>query len=467
MKTLNANLRRTFSLCVSLAALGFATPTLATNSAPIGNLDGRGQGPVNTAETLGSGGVSAGIAVESSMNTVTDDVMGVAVKDVADRHIYLERVNTATASFGVGIGSRFELDLNLRGVYEAMSQDDRAALYDDASDDGLQKQRRAGFGGVSGMLKTSLFSNDWIDVGNGLFVDSGAGWRGDYAVARSSEPTAGWLMMLTLGAKSPVELNVNGGWRYRDGAETVGQYRLRNEALYQGSLTFHATRWMGLWVGAQGRRLMIADRAAPSEFHAATGGDALAGMSFRFGDVAVSAFGGRNVKKESFGFGRRVGGLSISYVIGGSRDSGIAREISESVASDDISAAVPAVSRYEDEMSGRFDPMAELEKARAAGKTQRDDFDMIQARMAEERAQGTASIAFEDELAKYRAQEARADIQRAKQRAAIDREERAREARVSKQRAADQRRYEREAREAAAKLPSINDDDYNWSLDDH
>jgi hypothetical protein len=324
------------------------------------------------------------------------------------------------------------------------------------------------------MLKTKIIGNDWFALSVAPFVDSGAGSRGEYSVTRSSEPTAGWLAMMTLGQNGPVEFNVNGGWRYRNGSETVGDYRLRNEALYQGSLTFHATRWMGLFVAGQGRRLMMAERVegqAP-EYHASTGGNATAGMTLKFSDIAVSGFGGRAVKKDSFGFGQTVAGMSISYVIGGRHEPGFAREISESVSEGDIAAPTPAkrkakneVTVYPDEMSGKFDPMAELEKARAAGKTEKDDFDMIEARMADERARGSSSIAFEDELSKLRAEEAKMDVERTKKRDAEDRVERAREAKLSKQRTADKKRYEREAKEAAAKLPSIQDEDYNWGLE--
>jgi hypothetical protein len=423
----------------SLLALGYSLPALGVDTAPVQGLDGRATGHVLSADTLGEGRVSSSVMMRGALDAVSARAYGAGTDAVLDRS------HLAVAHLGLGLGERFELGLGLRGTYENVSHQ------------AVKDHRAQGFSGGSAMLKTRLWSGDGFGLSLAPFVESGAGKRGASTLTREEKPMAGWLVMATLGARGPVELSLNGGWRYRDGADVVGIYKIRNEAIYQAALTFHATRWADLFLAGQGRRLMIAE-GAKADYEGQTGGDLTAGLSLKSGDLTVSAWGGRNVKKDSFGFARRTAGLSLSWSVETSGTPGFARSLAEESGSAETSqvASRPA-SIYPDEMNGEFDPMAELAKAKKSGKLERDDFDMIEERMAAQRAKGTQSIAFEDELVKYRADEARREAELAKRRALVERSDRERAATAARQDQSRRVRYGTEARRAAAALPSTRE----------
>ncbi len=323
-----------FAACLVMFLAGYAGKAMGADLTPVSSYDAASTGNVSSAKTMEDGTVKTAVSISGSESVVGQDTYG-ALGNLDSEKQVLRDAHKATVFMGTSINRALELSLGLSGTYEHVRPEDRDQVYPDGNGvknpvlgdedaDGSWRSdfKQTGFSGLSLMLKMKIIDAGSLQISLAPFVETGAGEQASYSLTRSVGPKAGYIAMFSYGAKGVASLDVNAGYRYRNPEET-GDMTLRNEAFYKALAKAYAGQNIAVFVGAEGRKLMVANN---NERDASTGelvysgsesGELKAGLLVTAGDFDLSASYGRRLKGATgFGYGASSFTAGIGMTIG-------------------------------------------------------------------------------------------------------------------------------------------------------
>jgi hypothetical protein len=461
---------------LALAATAmFAGKSFAADLMPLGRLEADSTGQVSKAETLPSGAIVSGVAFETSAAAIDNGTLS----QMNEERGVLRDANRGTVHLGIGLTERLSLSLGVSGTYEHVKPEERDQLFPNAglsvAEDGWrQNVKQTGFAGATLAMKVQVVDWQGIKLSLAPFVESGAGEQATYSLTRSVSPKAGWMTALSYGAMGVGDATINAGFRYRQ-PEEIGDLILRNEAFYRMALTAYATRDVGIFLAGEGRRLMVAKAGDLKDdklnYLPKEAGEVTAGVSIKFEDVTVAAFGGSRVKgTNGFGYGRAIAGLQITTTLGNYRGNrpkhSFATEIERDEAAKAAAAkpakveAAPATAGedYSEMIGDGIDPLQAVD-----GGTDFSDANKTMEANKNAKPEVSEDEKVESELKELRAAEEKA----AAEREAIEKAEREESRRAAlKQHSQDDelmKEWMQEAEADAAGLEGITTDEANWN----
>jgi hypothetical protein len=484
-----------FAACLLVFLAGSAGKTLAADLTPVGGLDAAATGNVSSAKTDGDGQIRTSIAVSGSETVADEKMLG---GETAGKYL-LRDAHRASVLMGTAINRATELTLGLHGTYEHVRPEDRDQLFPESTgdnnpvtseEDDEQNWRRdfkqTAFSGVSLMLKLKLLDAGSTQISIAPFVESGAGETASYSLTRSVGPKAGYIAMFSYGARGVASLDLNAGYRYRNPEET-GALTVRNEVFYKGLGKAYIGRDFALFLGAEGRKLMVAKNSErDSESGALTykgseAGEIKGGFQLAAGDFDISASYGQRLKESTgFGYGQSsfTAGLSMALTnykrarpstsYASEIDSRKNKELTEKDKAelkkdDKNSTTVPAAANQDDysEMIGSdIDPLESL------GKEDGEDFRDMDTRIKQYDSDSkveSEDAKIERELREIRAAEEMATTEREKEAAVAAEKNRLDRVRKSKEDEALRQEWLQEAEQDSEKVQGITDQEMNWN----
>jgi len=478
-----------------LATLLFSYQAFAADTLPVANLEAKTTGKVSSANLLKPGQFALGLLYHG-----TDSPVPSAVAPEGESVALSGRVHQVGAVVGIGIAKFLELHLGVHGTSEnIVDEHNRQYLFTRADDDeaigGSTDSKSTAFSGVSGLAKFRLVDMPGIKLAVAPFIKSGAGSSARQSISRSEAATGGWMVIGTYGARGVAEINLNGGYRYRD-KEQLGDWTLRNEMFYQGSVEAYIVRHASVFVGAQGRRIKVSDNSeqlpgAERRYDSLNSGEFLAGVAGDVKGFDMSLYGGSRFRDESLGSGRSVIGFTIGYTFQGrsrSAPSSMGFGMAEDDDEDSDEAEQESLENWNPKPSDRPNPdyknvyggayydidgkksdmYSDIDKVpEGAGSdyaVPEDDFAKVKKKIqAEAKRKGpTEDEIVEAELRKLREAEARTAKENQKANAAemkSMRQERLQEARSNDKQL---RKLRREVKEETEELPDISDEEVRW-----
>jgi hypothetical protein len=462
-----------------LASVLGSKTALAADTMPFSAVDGRGHGRVVTNDPGRAGEMSVAVGVDGTSKALSESQFGGDGKQLLN-----ERSVQTTAAFGINLTESISLGLGMRATSEKRhSASD--ALFADA--DMNKKQSDTALAGAIGQIKIGILSYDTFKLSLLTFAEAGAGKSGTASVTRSTKPKIGWMAIATTGEEGFLTFTLNGGYRYRN-PETIGSITMRNEMMFGGLLRAYVTRRAGLFAGADGRRIMIADGSITEEgrskYEPRNDAQGFGGAFVKAGDFEASIYAGSSLTKSSIGYGKASAGVSLAMVLGrafdrkrltdsylGEENIKPAQEISDKeLASDVENIAQDANSKNKNDAEVFVDPYGNSvyevykhDEKLGQPSDGDDDFMMIKDAKGPTNEELQAEREVQQELRKLREADAKVKKQEEKQRALMEKQERAREAQERKQNDALSNKYKNDVQGDVNNLPGVTDEDTSWN----
>ncbi len=464
----------------------------AADALPVGNLDARATGDVSSAATAVPGAIFSGATLGASEGVIKD-AQAVGRDDGKERTGALLRdAHRASIFLGGAISNMVELSLGLHGTYEHVKSAERQGLYPelaapgaDANGDADSSRRvhQTAFSGASLFAKFKLLDSQGIKIAVAPFVETGAGERASYSLTRSVGPKVGFMAISTYGARGVGAIDVDIGYRYRD-PEQLGGVTLRNELFYKLLVSADLSHEASLFVGGEGRKLMIAQNGAVDAetgkalYRASEAAEAKAGLKLALGDADVSLFYGQRLKDaKGFGYGDRMGGLAVAMELGNARGARPKHSVASEVEADESTRVAKETTKtaetaatgkdsnddYPEMIGAEIDPLDALKGQDPKG----DDFADVEKTLEENRknaGQLSEDAKIEKELAEVRAAKAKAEAELAK----IEAKDKAKSNKIARARARDEEKmmhnYMQEAKkELDETYEGIGKDEIEWN----
>jgi hypothetical protein len=478
-----------FAACLVMFLAGYAGKSMAADLTPVSSYDAASTGNVSSAKTLEDGTVKTAVSISGSESVIGQDTYG---GQDAEKQV-LRDAHRATVFMGTSINKALELSLGISGTYEHVRPEDRDQVYPDGSgsknpvlgedeENGTWRSdfKQTGFSGLSLMLKMKLIDAGSLQISLAPFVETGAGEQASYSMTRSVGPKAGYIAMFSYGAKGVASLDVNGGYRYRNPEET-GDLTIRNEAFYKALAKAYASRNIAVFVGAEGRKLMVAKN---NERDAATGqlvyngsesGEVKGGLLVTAGDFDLSASYGRRLKAATgFGYGSSSFTAGIGMTVGNYKrvrpTTSLATEIeknekkaelkSDGGTGKEIQPAAATVDEYPEMIGSDIDPLEAL------GKDEGEDFRDMEKRIKQYEAEAgkeSEDAKIERELKDLKVAEELAAEQREKQEKIENEAQRRERVKASKEEEALRKEWLEEAEKEGEKSIGITKQELEWN----
>ncbi len=478
-----------FAACLVMFLAGYAGKAMAADLTPVSSYDAASAGNVSSAKTQDDGTVKTAISFSGSESVISQDTYG----GMDTEKQVLRDAHKATVFMGTSINRALELSLGVSGTYEHVRPEDRDQVYPDGNgsknpvlgeDDGDGSWRsdfkQTGFSGLSLMLKMKLIDAGSLQISLAPFVETGAGEQASYSMTRSVGPKAGYIAMFSYGAKGVAALDVNAGYRYRNPEET-GDLTIRNEAFYKALAKAYASQNIAIFVGAEGRKLMVAKNnerdSSISElrYNGSESGEAKAGVILTAGDYELSASYGRRLKAATgFGYGSSSFTAGIGMTIGNYKrvrpSTSMAEEIdskakkadlkSDGGTTKDVQPVAATVDEYPEMIGSDIDPLEAL------GKDDGEDFRDMEKRIKQYEAENgkeSEDAKIERELKDLKAAEEIADEQRAKQEKIESEAQRLERVKAAKEEDALRKEWLEEAETEGEKSIGITKQELEWN----
>jgi hypothetical protein len=469
---------------------GFAADTLAPSVLAV-----RSTGKTLDAEVKDRGDLFIGIGVHGAEAIFSEKILGKIDQDLAgqeNQERLLRDAHRAAFFLGYNLTSRVEFTLGLHGTYEHMKPLDRDILFKASAGQRLGWRgnfKQSGFAGASMLVKFNILSHQGFSAALAPFLESGAGEQATYSLTRSVGPKGGWMVLLGYGKDKAFQLMVNSGYRYRD-PESIGNLRVRNELFYQGTAKGFIVGDWALFVGGQGRRLMVAENKNDLGYKYSSweSGEFTGGIETEFDGTLLNAYYGARAKKASgFGFGKAIAGMSLSSKIGAqgrkrprhnygkeiretqrakhkkAMEEAEKRAVAEGATVETVGGSVPK-EQYPEMIGEDIDPLRALEES-AAGDQGNDDFTETVKKIEQENANKEMSedLKIEIELKKLKLAEERA----AKQRVIQDEKDKKRARLEGLKRSEEESRllktWMEEAEAESGQMEGISEEELNWN----
>ena len=460
-------LRISIPLVLASVSSGLTSQLFAADTLPIGGIDARATGKVSSAQTASDGAIYSGLSISGGSGVVSQKTL---LGNESDEML-VNRANRASVVTGFGLAKHLELSLGLHGTYENVDADSRKILEGNTATSGDSTPKASAFSGASLMVKGRIFDGENLSLALAPFIESGAGASAEGSLTRSMKPKAGWMLLASYGSAGVAELNLNGGYRYRN-TEVLGDLNFRNEAFWGASVKGYLSKSFAVFVSGSGRRLMVANENErdPSNgklnYLAATTVDASAGLALTAGASEFSAYFGQTVK-GLLGSGNKFAGAAGAWNIDSGSKSRGKRSFADDVKTSEPSAQVASGStkssskgnsEYPEMDATEIDPLTDF-----SGDGQ-DDFSIIEAKMKEDAKNPKASNIeiVERELGQIREAEAKAESARFKAEQIALEKQRAERVKAAKGRAGTENKWKKDADAEAAKLDGITDDEMTW-----
>lgn len=485
---------RMFAACLLVVLAGAAGKATAADLTPVSGLDAAATGNVSSARIANDGSIRTTISVSGSEAAADEKMLG----GEDSGKMMLRDAHRASVLFGVSMNRVAELTFGLHGTYEHVNASDRDQLFPEAvggnnpvlseqEDDQNWRRdfKQTSFSGVSLMLKLKLIDSGSMQIALAPFVESGAGETASYSLTRSVGPKAGYIAMLSYGSRGVGTIDLNAGYRYRNPEET-GNLIVRNEMFYKGLAKVYAGRDLAFFVGAEGRKLMVAnetERGGESNARSYKGsesGEVKGGVQYHLGDFDLSASYGRRLKDATgFGYGNTSFTAGIGMAIGnykhGRPTTSFASEIESRQNKEKDKATLKKTGEQENVAASSQDEYTEMigsdiDPLDALGKEDGEDFRGFEDRMKQYEA--NAKIESEDarierELRELKQAEDMAAEERAKQDAVDAEKNRLKRAKQAREEEELRREWLQEAEIESEKVQGITDQEMNWNGLEH
>jgi len=475
--------------CLVMFLAGYSSTTMAADLTPVSSYDAASTGNVSSAKTLENGTVKTAISISGSESVVGEKTYW---GSSSDKQI-LRDAHKATVFMGTSINRAIELSLGLSGTYEHARPEDRDQVYpegngtknpvlsaDDSDDSWRSDFKQTGFSGLSLMLKMKLLDAGSLQISLAPFIETGAGEQASYSMTRSVGPKAGYMALFSYGAKGVASLDVNAGFRYRNPEET-GDLTIRNEAFYKALVKAYASRHVAVFVGAEGRKIMVAKQSERDlvtgglVYNGSESGEVKGGLLVGAGDFDLSASYGRRLKAATgFGYGASSFTAGISMTVGNYKrvrpTTSIAEDIdrrskkadlkTNDAASKDTQPVSTATDDYPEMIGSDIDPLEAL------GKNDGEDFRDLEKRMQQYEAESgieSEDARIERELKDIRAAEELAAEQRAKQEKIESEAQRRDRIKSAKEEEALRKEWLEEAEKDSEKSIGITKQELEWN----
>ncbi len=464
---------------LSLSVIALAPMARAVDVQPPQILDGRGTGKVAASSTLKPGTYAVGVHATSDISPVPNQVYD---KDFVAGRTAVERINRTTASFSLGVTEYLDLSLAVRGTSETLSPDYQDQIRHDDSSQGENLK----FSGASILAKARLIKDGNFAVLLAPFVESGSGSGAESSLARSLDPKAGWMGILSYGESGIAMLTMNAGYRYRQ-REDVGQLRLRNELFYQGTVEGFFTRSISAFAGGQGRVVTMArtgdeDVDGKLRYSPFESSEWSTGVNVKMDVTSISVYGGSRLQERALGHGKSFVGVSLAYQFGDRKRSySQSVELSErskkasdtstdTVKAKAVNKGVTYTNTYTDPALESFDPDAAFMRTAEgdwAG-DEADDFKALEQRRLQERkdpnyGKPSSDAIVEDELRRLRDAEAKQkQLEAERQKLADEVQRKSGKSRFQEERQA-KGKFRDELRDQVDGLPAITEEDVSWN----
>ena len=446
---------------LGIVTSSLATSAIATDVTPMQNLDGTSTGSFNDAKAYRTGQTSLGVQGSGAA--------GMQVRPRRDPDaIELSDARHASVLVGIGLHRRVGLSLGLHATSETLSEEDRANTFlADSSYEGGRAERTS-FAGLSLMGKIHLARIGLFRSALGVFMESGAGEKADFALTRSQGPKAGFLNILSFGDQRVAEVVANIGYRYRS-VESIGDFDLRNEMIYRAMLRTLVLPKLSLYGAVAGRRIMTRDNGGfDSGFRPIYGSDYSAGAvaSIEAWDIGVS--GGAPIGGATLGQGRQEIGANLVYHFGRGYKSNASESLPPSVAP---ALEIESAAHEDKGLNGLEAADLSKDVERITEKQRREGYEMDEFQLAGQRAKKSKrpKDGLSDEEKVTRELEGIHEAER-KSQVAEERRRKAAEARQTRESAqqfdedsASYYELKADVKDDVDALPKINDEEVRWN----